>query len=232
LKEIKDKIPPEIFTRPYKLPVNNNSRDLRRHLRRAMKLLDEAGWKLKGGWRFNEKSGEPLKAEFLLVSPAFERVVMPYVKNLQKIGVKANVRLVDSSQYTRRTRSFDFDIIIGSFRQSLSPGNEQRDYWGSAAANAQGSRNLIGIRNKAVDWLIDKSIFAPDRAELVAACRALDRVLLWNQYVAPQWYAPYERIAYWRKFAHPETLPSQEVGFLTNWWIDEEAARNLKQKGG
>jgi microcin C transport system substrate-binding protein len=132
----------------------------------------------------------------------------------------------------RRIRNFDFDIIVGNFRQSQSPGNEQRDFWSTAAADKPGSRNLIGIKNKAIDKLIDHIIFAKDRAELVAATRALDRVLLWNHYVVPQWYAPYERIAYWNKFGQPDKLPTQDVGFLATWWHDEKAATALEKQGG
>ena len=154
-------------------------------------------------------AGEQLTAEFLLVSPEFERIVLPYVQDLQKLGIKASVRMVDSAQYKRREDAHDYDIIVDNFAQSKSPGNEQRDFWGSAAADRDGSRNTVGIKNPAIDKLIDKIVFAKDRAELVAATRALDRVLLWNHYMVPQWHYPYERIATWDIFGRPETLPSQ-----------------------
>ena len=140
--------------------------------------------------------GEQLTAEFLLCSPTSSASCCPTCSDLEKLGVKASVRIVDTAQYQRRDDTFDFDIIVDHFAQSLSPGNEQRDYWGSEAAGQDGSRNVIGIKNPAVDKLIDKIIFAKDRAELVAATRALDRVLLWNHYVVPQWHYPFERIAY------------------------------------
>ncbi len=232
LNEIKDLVPPEVFTTPYKLPLNSSPRDFRKHLRKAAKLLNKAGWKIKHGVRHFEKTGEPLSVEFLLVQPSFERVIMPYINNLKKIGIKASIRHVDSSQYVRRYRKFDFDIIIGSFRQSRSPGNEQRNSWGSAACDEEGSRNIIGIKNKGIDHLIDKVIFAKTRSDLVAAAKALDRVLLWNHYVVPQWYAPAERVAYWDKFGQPKTLPSQDIGFLATWWIDKEKAQRLTKKGG
>jgi microcin C transport system substrate-binding protein len=232
LSSIKNLVPPEVFTSPYRLPVNTSARDFRKHLRQADKLLTKAGWKIKNGLRFHEKTGEQLTAEFLLLSPAFERVVMPYVKSLAKLGIKATIRLVDTSQYTRRFRKFDYDIIVATFRQSQSPGNEQRSYWSSAAADKEGSRNLIGIKDKGIDKLIDRIIFAKTRPELVAATRALDRVLLWHHYVVPQWYAPYERIAYWAKFGQPKTLPTQDVGFLTNWWYDKKNASKLEKTGG
>ncbi len=232
LKELKAEVPPEVFTKPYKLPVNNNQRDFRKNLRYASKHLDEAGWKIKNGVRIHTKTGEQLKVEFLLVQAAFERIVMPYTNALKKLGIKATIRIVDTSEYIRRHRKFDFDIIIGSFRQSQSPGNEQRSYWSSAAADKEGSRNTIGIKNKAIDKLVDKIIFAKTRNELVASTRALDRVLLWNHYLVPQWYAPYERIAYWNKFGQPKTLPTQDVSFLATWWYDEKAANALQKTGG
>ena len=231
LNEIKDLVPPQLFTTPYKLPVNHSPREFRKHLRKAARLLSQAGWKIKQGQRVNEKTGEVLNAEFLLVQPSFERIVMPYIQQLKKLGIKATIRNVDSSQYIRRYRKFDFDIIIGSFRQSLSPGNEQRSFWGSAAADKEGSRNIIGIKDKGIDHLIDKIIFAKNRADLVAASRALDRVLLWHHYVVPQWYAPSERLAYWDKFGQPKTRPTQAVGFLSTWWIDPAKAQNRDRTG-
>ena len=232
LNEIKADVPPEVFTTPYKLPINKSLRDFRKNLHKASKLLDQAGWKIKNGVRVNTKTGEQLKVEFLLVQAAFERIVMPYVNSLKKLGVKATIRQVDTSEYIRRHRKFDFDVIIGTFRQSQSPGNEQRSYWSSAAADKEGSRNTIGIKNKAIDKLIDKIIFAKTRKELVATTRALDRVLLWNHFIVPQWYAPNERIAYWNKFGQPKTLPTQDVSFLATWWYDKKSADALDKTGG
>lgn len=232
LTSIKDLVPPEVFTKPYKLPFNATPRDFRKNLRKAAKLLDAAGWKITNGVRVHSKTGEQLKVEFLLVQSAFERIVMPYIKSLQKLGIKATIRQVDTSQYIRRFRKFDFDIVIGTFRQSQSPGNEQRDYWSTTAANKEGSRNIIGIRDKGIDKLIDHIIYAKTRADLVAATNALDRVLLWNHFVVPQWYAPYERIAYWNKFGQPKTLPTQNVGFLATWWYDEKIASLSEKSGG
>ncbi len=229
LSEVKELVPPEVFTAEYKNPNNTNPRDVRSHLREAVKLLKEAGWVIKGGALTNQKTGKKMSVEFLLVSPTFERIVLPYVRNLRKLGIQARVRTVDTSQYIKRYSDFDFDIVIGSFSQSHSPGNEQREFWGSQAAGKNGSRNIIGIRNPAVDKLIDKIIFAKSREDLVAASRALDRVLLWNHYVVPQWYAPYERLAYWDMFRHPENMPSQDFGFERIWWYDEKAAARLAQ---
>lgn len=231
LKELRaeypDYVPDEALTKPYENPKNPTPRDIRKHLREAVKLLREAGWTIKNGVLTSNKTGERMEVEFLLVSPLFERIVLPYIRNLERLGIKARVRLVDTPQYKERTDRFDFDIIVDTFPQSESPGNEQRDFWGSEAASKQGSRNTIGIRNPAVDKLVDMIIFARDRAELVAATRALDRVLLWNNYVVPQWYVPFERIAYWNRFDHPKRLPSRSVGFLQVWWYDAERAARL-----
>ena len=183
--------------------------------------MQEAGWTVKGG-KLTNAAGEVLKAEFLLVQPDFERIVLPYVENLKKIGVEATARVVDSSQYKRRIDEFDFDMIVDSFGQSHSPGNEQRDYWGSESAKRSGSQNSVGIENAAIDKLIDRIILATDRDELIAATRALDRVLLWNHYVVPQWHYPFDRIASWSRLARPEKLPSQApASVLQTWWMAE-----------
>ncbi len=232
LRELKDKVPPEVFTKEYTNPVNKTPRDTRNNLRKALKLLMAAGWKLDKKGVLRNARGEPLEVEFLLVSPAFERIVLPYIRALRRIGVQARVRTVDSAQYERRVKSFDFDIIVGTWGQSLSPGNEQRNYWGSAAAGRPGSRNYAGIKNPAVDALIDKIIFAKDRASLVAATRALDRVLLWNHYVVPMWHITYERTARWNKFGKPVKIPDFSVGFPDIWWFDEQKAARLKENKG
>jgi microcin C transport system substrate-binding protein len=230
LNPIKDQVPPEVFTEEYKNPVNSSPREQRANLRKARDLLREAGWEIKGGSLVNAKTGEPMEVEFLLVSPTFERVVLPFTQNLERLGIKCSVRTVDASQYQRRLDIFDFDIVVASWQQSLSPGNEQRDFWGSAAAGRTGSRNLVGIKNPAVDHLIDKIIFAKDREGLVAACRALDRVLLWNHYVVPQWHVPYERVARWDRFGKPATMPDFSIGFPTIWWWDEAKAAAVAAK--
>jgi microcin C transport system substrate-binding protein len=228
LNEVKDLVPPEVFTKEWKNPVYETPEDTRKHLGLASKLLAEAGWTPKDGVLTNDK-GMQLTAEFLLVQPEFERIVAPYKAVLEKLGVKANIRIVDSSQYGRRLDSFDFDIIVASFGQSLSPGNEQRDFWGSEAADKERSRNLIGIKNPAIDKLIDKITLAKDRTELVAATRALDRVLLWNYYVVPQWDLPFDRLAVWDQFGRPAKLPSRDTSFLRVWWYDEGAAKKLAE---
>lgn len=227
LETVKDMVPPEVFTTEWKNPTAANTMDHRNNLRQAMKLLGEAGWTINNGQLTNAK-GEVMTAEFLLVQPDFERIVLPYIEDLKRIGIAATARIVDTSQYKRRLDSFDFDVVVGSFGQSHSPGNEQRDFWGSATATRDGSRNLCGIANPAIDKLIDAIIVAKDRADLVAATRALDRVLLWNFYVVPQWYYPYDRLASWDLFGRPEKLPSQSPGTTIGWWFDagkDEAIR-------
>ena len=231
LETLKDEVPPEVFTTEWKNPTAATGMDHRNNLRKAIKLLGEAGWTIKGGKLTNAK-GQVLAAEFLLVQPDFERIVLPYIEDLKKIGVDARARIVDTSQYKRRLDSFDFDIIIASFGQSHSPGNEQRDFWGSDAAKRDGSRNVAGISNPAVDKLIDAIILAKDREDLVAATRALDRVLLWNHYVVPQWYYPYDRLASWQRFGRPEKLPSQQPGTVLTWWYDAEKAASVAQGKG
>lgn len=223
LEPLRGQIPEEVFTKEYKNPVNDDPAAFRNHLREAAMLLREAGWQIKDGVLRNEK-GEPFNVEFMIDNEAFVRIVLPYIQNLKRLGINATVRQVDDVQAKRREDDFDFDIIVASFPQSESPGNEQRDFWGSAAADTPGSRNLPGIKNPAVDALIDKIIFAKDRDELVAASRALDRVLLWNYYVVPQWHSPYERIAYWNKFGKPDPLPARSTGFPLVWWFDAELA--------
>ncbi|MGF1649619.1 MAG: extracellular solute-binding protein [Hyphomicrobiaceae bacterium] len=220
LNEVRDKVPAEVFTTPYANPVNITTRDTRDNLRTASELLKEAGWQVQSRVLTNA-AGQKLQVEFLLVSPLFERIVLPYIRQLARLGIEATVRVVDSSQYQQRTDTFDFDIIVDSFPQSFSPGNEQRDFWGSAAADREGSRNTIGIKNPAVDALIDKVIFASSRAELVAATRALDRVLLWNHYVVPQWHSPTLRFAWWDRYEWPERLAKLNPSFLLTGWARE-----------
>lgn len=249
LEEVRSEVPAEVFTTEWKNPVNASKENARDNLRLAAKLLAEAGFtRPQGGLSWlswltslfgkaadvvlTNSAGVQLTAEFLLAQPDFERIVLPYVQDLQKLGIKTSVRTVDTSQYQRRTDSFDFDIIVQSFPQSLSPGNEQRDYWGSEAAGKEGSRNVIGIKNPAIDKLIDRIILAPNRADLIAATQALDRVLLWNHYVVPQWHTPFDRLAIWDRYGQPEKLPSRDASFLRVWWWDDAAAQKLAKARG
>jgi microcin C transport system substrate-binding protein len=231
LETVRHAVPTEVFTRVHKNPINASPADFRRHMSEAHKLLTAAGWTAKDGVLTNA-AGEQLTAEFLLVQPDFERLIQAYKHALDKLGIKTSIRTVDSAQYVRRVDTFDFDIVIASFRQSLSPGNEQRDFWGSEAADKEGSRNVIGIKDPAIDKLIDQIIFAKSRGGLVAACRALDRVLLWNHYLVPHFYSPHERVAHWDKFGRPANPPSSTTAtaqFMQVWWQDEAAAKRLME---
>jgi microcin C transport system substrate-binding protein len=219
LEPLRGKVPDEVFTTVYEPPSTDGSANIRPNLRKALLLLRDAGWTVKNNRLIDPKSGQPLEIEFLLVSSAFERVVAPFLRNLNRLGVTGRIRTVDSAQYLNRVRGFDFDVIVQSFGQSASPGNEQRDFWHSEAADRPGSRNVIGIENPAVDALVKAVIEAPDRASLIAACRALDRVLLWNHYVVPQWHIRSDRVAWWDRFGRPAKKPAYGVGF-ESWWID------------
>jgi microcin C transport system substrate-binding protein len=221
LQELKDQIPPEVFTTEYRNPVAGDPAKQRDNLREAVRLMKEAGYELRGNRMVNAKTGQPLDMEFLIDSAGMERTILPYVQNLKKIGINATIRTVDASQYTNRTRSFDYDVIVKLWATSANPGNEQADFWGSAAADRQGSNNIAGIKNPAVDALVRKVIFAPNRDEQVAAARALDRVLLANSYVIPQFYRGEMFIAYWNTLIRPENLPQYGVGFPDAWWSSQ-----------
>jgi microcin C transport system substrate-binding protein len=231
LNEVKADVPPEVFTTEWKNSANATPEDARRNLGLAVKLLAEAGYTNKGGTLVDAK-GQPLAFEILLDDPGMDRIVQPYKGSLEKLGLKVTVRQVDSAQYERRSQDFDYDVIIHSVQQSESPGNEQRDYFGSATANKSGGKNAAGIANKAVDVLVEKIIFAKNRADLIAATRAMDRVLLWNYYVVPQWHLPAQRIVYWDKLGRPEKLPSRDVSQFQTWWIDPAKSTALATARG
>jgi microcin C transport system substrate-binding protein len=225
LETVRDKVPPELFTTAYSNPVAGNPQAVRGNLREALRLFKEAGYEVRNEKLVNSKTGEPFAFEFLADDPTFERVFLFYKPSLNRLGVTVNVRTVDDAQYQNRLRNWDFDIITNSWGESLSPGNEQRGFWGSQAADQPGSYNLIGIKNPAVDTMIDQVIFAKSRDDLVAATHALDRVLLWNHYVVPQWTYGKERTARWDRFGHPETMPKYGTSdFPTIWWWDAERA--------
>jgi microcin C transport system substrate-binding protein len=228
LEKVRDKIPPEVFTKPYTNPVGGSRENIRSNLREAVRLLKEAGYEVRNQKLVDARTGEPLSIEMLSEDPSVERVILFYKPSLERLGITVNVRTVDPTQYENRLRNWDFDIIVAVWPESLSPGNEQRDYWGSQAADTLGSRNYIGIKNPAVDALVDRVIFAKDRAELVAATRALDRVLLWNHYVVPQYSTDQTRTARWDRFGHPGVLPKYaEPAFPTVWWWDAEKAASI-----
>ena len=221
LNEIKDKVPPEVFTKPYANPVGGDPNKVRDNLRTAVGLLKQAGFELKGNRMVNTKTGQPLGFELLLSNAGQERTVTPYIASLKKIGIDARIRTVDASQYINRVRSFDYDMIYGLWSQTMNPGNEQNEYWGSESVDRQGSRNYAGIADPAVDILIRKIVFSPNREEQVAAVKAMDRVLLANHYVVPMFYSGEEKIAYWNRIAHPETLPEYGTGFPDAWFAKQ-----------
>jgi len=229
LEPLRGRIPDEVFTTEYNPPVTEGKSGLRKNLRAASKLLTDAGWVIKGKQRVNAETGKPLEFEVLLVSPLFERIVLPFAQNLEKLGINARVRTVDTSQYRRRLDTYDYDVIVGGAGQSLSPGNEQRAYWGSEAADQEGGRNTIGIKDPAIDELIETLIAAPDRKSLITATRALDRVLQWGHYVIPQWHIPYDRVAYWNIFDRPKITPDSGNQLMT-WWVDADKAAVLAKE--
>lgn len=231
LQMVRNGVPPELFTTPYTNPVGGTPQADRSNLRHAVQLLHQAGYEVRNERLVNGKTGEPYAVEFLIEDPAFERVVLFYKPSLDRLGMSVSVRTIDDAQYENRLRDFDFDIIINSWGESLSPGNEQRGYWGSQAADEPGSFNLIGIKNPAVDALINQVIFAKSRADLVAATKALDRVLLWNYYVVPQWTYSKVRTARWDRFSRPNPMPKYGMdAFPTLWWWDAAKAAKAGTK--
>ena len=218
LESVRDKVPPEVFAGAYTNPVGGDPQKQRANLREAVKLFRQSGYEIRGGKMVDAETGEPFTFEILLNGPIIERVALPYVENLKKIGVDATVRSVDAAQYANRERNRDFDVIYSAWAQALSPGNEQFEYWGSAAADREGSANYAGIADEGIDELIRKVVFAPDRDELIAATQALDRVLLAHQYVIPSYTSRVARIAYSDRLAHSDPLPTYRIGFPTIWW--------------
>ena len=229
LEPYRGKIPDEVFTAVYKPPKTDGSGKIRRNLRKATRILRKAGWRIKDGKLIDPKSGTPLEFEVLLVSPLFERIVAPFIRNLKRLGVVARMRTVDQSQYINRIRAFDYEVITSGWGQSASPGNEQRDFWSSAAADRPGSRNLMGLKNPVVDALIEKIVAARERKSLVTATRSLDRVLSWGHYVIPQWHLTFDRIAYWDIFGRPARDPKYGVDFMS-WWFDKAKAASLDSR--
>jgi microcin C transport system substrate-binding protein len=225
LETVRDKVPPEVFTSVYTNPVGGSPEAVRSNLRQGIRLLTDAGWEIRGGRLVSAKTKEPMTVEFLIDQPSFERVILFYKPQLERLGIGVTVRTVDDAQYQNRLRAWDYDVIVNVWGESLSPGNEQREYWGSAAADQPGSQNYIGIKNPAVDALIERIIFAKNRDELVAATRALDRVLLWHHYVVPQYTFSMQRTARWDRFGRPQVMPHYgNAAFPTVWWWDAERA--------
>jgi microcin C transport system substrate-binding protein len=230
LETVRDKVPAEVFTTPYQNPVGGNPDAVRANLRESARLVKEAGFEVRDR-KLVDAAGKPVTVEILVQDPSSERIALFYKPSLERIGVTTSIRVVDDAQYENRLRSFDFDVIIDLWGESLSPGNEQREFWGSQTADQPGSKNTIGIKNPAVDALIDKVIFAKDRANLVAATKALDRVLLWNFYVVPQFTYGFSRYARWDRFSHAEPLPKYgRSGLPSLWWFDADKAARIGKR--
>ncbi|HEY3678816.1 MAG TPA: extracellular solute-binding protein [Bradyrhizobium sp.] len=224
LETVRDKVPAEVFTTPYANPVGGTAEAVRANLREGARLLKEAGFVVNKDGKLTGPSGKPVSVEFL-TDAVMERLILFYKPSLERLGVTVSIRTVDDAQYQNRLRSFDFDLTTMVWPESLSPGNEQRDFWGSKAANLPGTQNVCGIQNPAVDALVEQVIFAKDRATLTAATRALDRVLLWNFYVVPHYFSGKFNYARWDRFSHPEPLPKYGVSAFPNlWWWDADKA--------
>jgi len=221
LEPLRAKLDPKVFNSVFEVPRSDASGIIREQQRRAYQLLQEAGWKIVDD-KMVDADGKPVSLEFLLAQTDFERVLLPYKRNLADLGIELVIRRVDVSQYINRLRSRDFDMIVGGFGQSSSPGNEQREYWHSASADNPGSRNFIGLKDPAVDSLVEGLINADSRQSLVAHTRALDRVLLAGHYVIPNWHIKTWRVAYWDRLQHPEVTPLYDVGLMT-WWAKADA---------
>jgi microcin C transport system substrate-binding protein len=225
LGTVRDKVPPEVFTKPYFNPVSGDATAVRNNLREALRLFREAGYEVRNQQIVNAKTGEPFEVEFLTNAPLFERVFLFYKPSLERLGLTVSVRTVDEAHYENRLRGWDFDIITFAWGQSLLPGNEQRGYWGSEAADQSGSDNILGIKNPAVDEMISKIISAKTRDELVATVKSLDRILLWNHFVVPQWGYAKLRTARWNRFSRHDPLPKYGMSaFPALWWWDSDRA--------
>lgn len=216
LEPLRAQIPPQVFTDEYQPSVTDGSGIIREQQRRAYQLLQEAGWRVDGD-QMLDSTGKPVTIEFLLAQTEFERILLPFKRNLADLGIELVIRRVDVSQYINRLRSRDYDLIVGGFGQSNSPGNEQREYWHSSSADNPGSRNYIGLKDPAVDSLVEGLINADSRQSLITHTRALDRVLLWGHYVVPNWHIKTWRVAYWNRFEHPKVSPQYDIGLHT-WW--------------
>lgn len=231
LEPYRGRIPDAVFQGNPEPPVTDGSGNARANLRKAAQLLKSAGWIVKDGRLVQSSTGMPFEFELMLVSPSFERVALPYRRNLKRLGIDMRVRTVDSAQYQKRLENHDFDMVVATFPQSLSPGNEQRDFWTSAKAAQPGSRNLAGIRDPVVDELVEALIVAPDRQSLIDRTRALDRVLLAGHYVVPHWHLRSFRVAYRNRFSRPDETPPYALAFDT-WWVDPEKDKALSASQG
>ena len=225
LETVRDSVPPEVFTTQYTNPVGGSPENVRSNLREGLQLLKAAGYEIKDRKLVDAKTGAPFELELLTYDPSFERVLLFFKPSLERMGMTVTVRTVDATQYENRLRNWDFDVVVNSWAESLSPGNEQREFWGAQAADMAGSRNIVGIKNAAIDKLIERVIYTKDREDLVAATKALDRVLLWHHFVVPQWTYGKTRTARWDRFGRPAELPKYGMSaFPEIWWYDADKA--------
>lgn len=219
LETVRDKIPPEVFTKPYSNPVGGDAMAVRNNFREALRLLRESGYEVRHQKLVKSNTGEQFEVELLTNAPLFERVFLFCKRSLERLGVAVSVRTVDAAHYASRLRKWDFDIVTFAWGVSLLPGKELRGYWGSLAADQAGSENIVGIKNPAVDDMITNVIAAKTYNDLVAATKALDRILLWNNYVVPQWGYGKLRTARWNRFSRPDPLPKYGISaFPAIWW--------------
>ena len=227
LEPFRGQVPDEVFTTPFRAPVTDGTGRIRGNLRKANRLLKQAGYKIRDGVLVN-RAGRPLRIEFLLFESSFKRIINPMIRNLKRLGIRARIRIVDVANFKRRQDSFDFDIVIRRISQPLTPGLEQRNFFGSEFAEVPGSFNIGGVKDPVVDALIEKVVAAESRRELATAVRALDRVLMWNRYVITQWYKGAHNVAYWNKFGRPAKSPKFDTGVIDTWWYVEEKAEMIE----
>ncbi|WP_252272966.1 extracellular solute-binding protein [Pseudomonas subflava] len=223
LEPLREQLPPEVFSQEFRPPVSNGSGIIREQSRRAFQLLTEAGYRIVDD-KMVGPDGKPLAFEFLNFQPNLERVVLPFKRNLAELGIDLQIRRVDMSQYINRLRDWDYDMTSAVWAQSNSPGNEQLDMWHSSSADKPGSKNYIGLRDPAIDKLVEGLIRADSRQSLITHARALDRALLWGHYVVPNYYVDAWRVAYWKRFGRPEITPLSDFGLLT-WWEEQPLHR-------
>jgi microcin C transport system substrate-binding protein len=230
LAPFRDKLPPDIFTQVYAPAKSDGSGNNRTQLLKAARLLDEAGWRIRDGKRRNAQ-GETLDIEFLEDSPTFERIAAPIVENMRRLGIDARMRTIDAANYANRLQGFDFDVITIAWGTAQTPGIAERNYWGSESAKATGGVNYPGVMDPAVDMLVERIANAKDRPSLITAARALDRVVMGNQYVVTQWTRSEHPIAHWNIFGRPAVKPAFNLGFLDTWWVDPAKVTALARAG-
>ena len=228
LEKYRDQIPEEIFNKIYSPPsTEGQENSLRGNLRMARRILKKEGWIIEDDLLINKETNEPLEFEILLRSPLFERIVLPLKRNYKKLGINVSIRTVqDDSQYQKRLEEFDFDMVVSNFGSIISPGNEQKNWWSSEAADQPGSMNIAGVKNKALDEIIDKLIKSENREDLITYSKVLDRILLFNYYLIPQFHISHYRVAYWNKLSKPSVSPKYDLGF-DFWWYDDFKNKNL-----